>query len=188
MGRKLWGKVGVVPFLGELCPHLTQCGRGRCLPPCQVSSWSIQPFGHNKPKTHTDRQTGRQTDRTNGRPKTSLIQMCWNIFRSTVEFSLRILSTCMKHVHTRDAPERLLSNLADSVTIKSLKVSYCTCLISSTFCSAISCLLWRPVYVYNSFVLDFADAISASQVGYQRPRVRRFHTRSAGWGFSVGRL
>jgi len=29
----LWG--------GELGPHLTQCGKGRGLPACQVSSWSI---------------------------------------------------------------------------------------------------------------------------------------------------
>jgi len=38
-------KVGLCPFLGkELGPHLTQCGLGRGLPPCQVSSWSIQPL------------------------------------------------------------------------------------------------------------------------------------------------
>jgi len=29
-------------------PHLTQCGPGRGLPPYQVASWSIQPFGHNR--------------------------------------------------------------------------------------------------------------------------------------------
>ena len=35
MGQKL----GVVPFgEGELCPHPTQCGWCRDLPPCQVSS------------------------------------------------------------------------------------------------------------------------------------------------------
>jgi len=55
MGRKLgdkplWG--------GELGPHLTQCGQGPGLPACQVSSWSIQPFGHNTPTLQTDR-TGR---------------------------------------------------------------------------------------------------------------------------------
>ena len=48
---------GLCPFSEELGPHLTQCGRG--LPPCQVSSWSIQPFGHNTPTL----QTG-QTDET----------------------------------------------------------------------------------------------------------------------------
>jgi len=35
----LWGK--------ELGHHLTQCHLGRGLPPYQVASWSIQPFGHN---------------------------------------------------------------------------------------------------------------------------------------------
>jgi len=45
---KDWGW-GCAPFgEGELGPHLTQCGLGRGLPPCQVSSWSIQLFGHNR--------------------------------------------------------------------------------------------------------------------------------------------
>jgi len=35
MGRKL----GAVPLLGELGPHLTQCGLGQGLPPYQVASW-----------------------------------------------------------------------------------------------------------------------------------------------------
>jgi len=43
---------------GELGPNLTQCGRGWGLPPCQVSSWSIQPFGHNTPMS----QTGQLSD------------------------------------------------------------------------------------------------------------------------------
>jgi len=33
---------------GELGPHLTQCCLRRGLPPYQVASWSIQPFGHNR--------------------------------------------------------------------------------------------------------------------------------------------
>jgi len=33
---------------GELGPHLTQYRLGRGLPPYQVASWSIQPFGHNR--------------------------------------------------------------------------------------------------------------------------------------------
>jgi len=41
---------------GELDPHLRQCGRGQGLPASQVSSWSIQPFGHS---TQTYRQTER---------------------------------------------------------------------------------------------------------------------------------
>jgi len=50
--------------LGErqLGPHLPQCrvGRGRGLPPYQVASWSMQPFGHIR----------RGPNRfTNGRPK-----------------------------------------------------------------------------------------------------------------------
>ena len=91
MGQKLGAgeKLGAVPLLGELDPHLTQCGWGQGLPACQVSSWSIQPFGHNTPMSQTDRrdrqdrETERQTDRTtvrqhransftNGRPKIGL--------------------------------------------------------------------------------------------------------------------
>jgi len=54
-----WGD-GLCPFgEGELGPYVTQCGRGRGLPPCQVASWSIQPFGHNTSMLQTV-----QTDRT----------------------------------------------------------------------------------------------------------------------------
>jgi len=55
---------------GKLGPHLTQCGRGQGLPPCQVSSWSIQPFDHNAPTSQTrqidiqDRQRSDNTGRT----------------------------------------------------------------------------------------------------------------------------
>jgi len=48
--------------VGELGPHLAQCHLGQGLPPYQVVSWSIQPFGHNIP-TLQDRQTDTQTDR-----------------------------------------------------------------------------------------------------------------------------
>jgi len=34
-------------FLGWVGPHLTQSRQGRGLPPYQVASYSIQPFGHN---------------------------------------------------------------------------------------------------------------------------------------------
>ena len=37
---------------GELGPHLIQCGRSRGLPECQVSSLSVQPFGHSTPTSH----------------------------------------------------------------------------------------------------------------------------------------
>jgi len=36
-------------------PRLTQCGQGRGLPACQVSSWCIQPFGHSAPTLQADR-------------------------------------------------------------------------------------------------------------------------------------
>ena len=40
---------GLCPFGGgELGSHLTQFGKGWDLPQCQVSSWSIQPFGYNR--------------------------------------------------------------------------------------------------------------------------------------------
>jgi len=47
---------------GDPSPHLTQCGQCRVLPACRVSSWSVQPFGHNTPTLQTgqnrqDRQT-----------------------------------------------------------------------------------------------------------------------------------
>ena len=50
MGRK---QGGYCALFGEACPHLTQYGMGRGLPPCQLASSSIQPFGHNRrgPKT-----------------------------------------------------------------------------------------------------------------------------------------
>ena len=60
----LWG--------GDLGFYVTQCGQGRGLPACQVSSRSVQLFGHNTPTLQTgqtdrtgqtDMQTDRQTDR-----------------------------------------------------------------------------------------------------------------------------
>ena len=57
MGRKLGG--GCAPLgEGELGAHLTQCGQGLGLPACQVSSWSVQPFGHSARTLQTgqDRQ------------------------------------------------------------------------------------------------------------------------------------
>jgi len=51
---------------GELGSHLTQCHLGWGLPPCQVASWSIQPFCHNTPTLQTDRQD-RQGSHSIGR-------------------------------------------------------------------------------------------------------------------------
>jgi len=63
LGRKLGG---CSPLEGELGPHVTQCGLGRGLPACQVSPWSIQPFGHNTPTLQTG-QTDRQRSDSIGR-------------------------------------------------------------------------------------------------------------------------
>jgi len=55
-------------FEGGLDPHLTQCDQGRVLPPCQVTSLSIHPFGHNRAYTnvtirqHTTEQDRRRSD------------------------------------------------------------------------------------------------------------------------------
>jgi len=48
---KNWGQC---PFLGELGSHLTQCNLDRVLSLYQLSSWSIQTFGHNTPKWQTE--------------------------------------------------------------------------------------------------------------------------------------
>jgi len=53
---------GCAPLGEELGAHLKQCGQSRGLPPCQVSSWSIQLFGLNTPTSQTDR-TGQTTVR-----------------------------------------------------------------------------------------------------------------------------
>jgi len=47
-GSSLFGR-------GELGPHLIQCGHGRGLSACQVSSWPIKPFGDSTPTFQTDR-------------------------------------------------------------------------------------------------------------------------------------
>jgi len=44
---------------GELGPHLTQCGQGQGLPACEVSSWSVKPFGHNTPTLQTGQTDSR---------------------------------------------------------------------------------------------------------------------------------
>ena len=58
------------PFGGELGLHLTQSRLGGGLPPYQVASYSIQPFGHNGhgPTRHQRyRQTDRQRSHSIGR-------------------------------------------------------------------------------------------------------------------------
>ena len=67
MGQK-WGLLCPLFGEGELGPHLTQCGQGWGLPPCQVSCWSIQLFGYNnqcyidRQRSHGIGQTVLQTD------------------------------------------------------------------------------------------------------------------------------
>jgi len=62
-------RASCAPFLGELGPHLTQCDRGRALPSCQVSSWSIPPFGHNISSLQTGRTDSQdRQDRQNNGP------------------------------------------------------------------------------------------------------------------------
>jgi len=62
-GPKIGG--GCAPLgQGELGPHLTQCGQRRNLPACQVSSWSVQPFGHSARTSQTDRQRSDSIGRT----------------------------------------------------------------------------------------------------------------------------
>ena len=56
MGRKL-----TAVSLGGGAPHLTQSGQDRGLPACQVSSGSVQPFGHNTPTLQSGQD---RTDRT----------------------------------------------------------------------------------------------------------------------------
>ena len=51
---------GYAPLGRGLGPYLTQCGHGRVLPACQVSSRSIQPFGTIHQRHRQDRQTDRQ--------------------------------------------------------------------------------------------------------------------------------
>ena len=64
--QKIWAENCALLGEGELGPNLTPCGQGRGLPACQVSSCSVQPFGHSARTSQTeqtDRQTGQTTDR-----------------------------------------------------------------------------------------------------------------------------
>jgi len=56
-GLKIWG---LCPFGGggAMSPSNTMWPGPRPTA-CQVSSWSVQPFGHNTPTSQTDRQTGQ---------------------------------------------------------------------------------------------------------------------------------
>jgi len=62
--QQIWAENGgAVPFWGgEVGSHLIQCGQGRGLPACQVSSGCIQPFDHSAPTLQTDRTDRQRTD------------------------------------------------------------------------------------------------------------------------------
>jgi len=75
-GLKIVGRL--CPFGdGELDPHLTQCCQGRGLPACQVSSQSIQPFGHNTPMSQTDRLDRQWSDSIGWTVLQTVTQQWW---------------------------------------------------------------------------------------------------------------
>jgi len=96
--------------VGELGPHLTQCGMGRGLSPYQVASWSIQPFGHNT-STLQNRQADRQTDNgpiAQGEPfykRSPKNWISWFQKMSALTISLRKLCRNSNHF-TKLAPYR----------------------------------------------------------------------------------
>jgi len=76
------------PFVGELGPHLTQCGLGQGLHSYQVASWSIQPFGYNTATLQTGqtRQRSHSIGRTvtcNVSPKSPQIASHLNLPHGT---------------------------------------------------------------------------------------------------------
>jgi len=58
MGRKLGGVPHFSGGGGAGSPSNTMWPEPRPIPPCQVSSWSIQPFGHNTPTSQIDSTDG----------------------------------------------------------------------------------------------------------------------------------
>ena len=62
---------GCAPSGGPGSPSNTMW-RGQGLPPCQVSSLSIQPFGNNTPTSQTDRTGQDRTDRQDNIGRTVL--------------------------------------------------------------------------------------------------------------------
>jgi len=97
---------------GGLGPHLTQCGQGRDVPVCQVSSFIIQPFGHNTPTTtlqtgqtdRTDRQTDRQTGQRFDSIRRTVLQTvvkkrCVNHIRSKFVLCKLPFAAIVRHPH-----------------------------------------------------------------------------------------
>jgi len=85
------------PFLGELGPHLTQCRLGRGLPPYQVASWSIQPFGHNTPTLQTDIQD-RQDNGPAAYGEPLLVTVAQKSINIALFFLRTVASGCYRHV------------------------------------------------------------------------------------------
>ena len=92
-------------LFGRAGCHLTQCGRGRStdrgqgLPPCQVSSWSIQPFGHNTLTSQTDRTDRQgQTDRQRSDSMTREFQF-WRLKIPTPALKIPENSRFQKTLH-----------------------------------------------------------------------------------------
>jgi len=93
-------KLGLCPFEeGELSPHLTQCGQGRCVPPYEVESQPIQPFGHNRhgPKTGEALPLW-------GRGAASPSNTTWSGSRPTA-----LPSTCSAELYSRTSRIKLVS-------------------------------------------------------------------------------
>ena len=100
MGRKLRG---VVPLWRRgSWSHLTQCGQGRGLPACQVSSWFIQPFGHDTPTLQTG-QTDRQRSDSIGLSVLETVTQQSSVFRtvSNEYWQVICVSLCIAQVELK---------------------------------------------------------------------------------------
>jgi len=101
MGRRLRGCAPLGE--GELGPHLTQCGQGRGLHACQVSSWSVQPFGHSARTSQTG-QTGQDRQRTDSLGRTVLQTVAQKRFRFTLCYETVVcLSVALVYNHGQTA-------------------------------------------------------------------------------------
>jgi len=94
-------KIGGCAPLGEreLGLHLIQGGQGRGLPACQVSSWSIQSFGHSISTSQTG-QTGQDRQRSDSIGRTFLQTVAQKtkieLFRSPVARKLQTIYTVFR--------------------------------------------------------------------------------------------
>ena len=98
-----WAKLG---------PHLTQYGWGRGLPACQVSSWSIQPFGHNTPTS----QTGQRSDSIGRTVLQTVAQKQWQC---------TVMDTCVDKWVACITRERFLANVNSRSLYAVVRPSVC---------------------------------------------------------------